>query len=80
VHDIAAAEETDIVERARRGIFEMKSKTTRDILLVIGSKLSEAVLKLEPLLIVLELISNDFGLKLLLMKVLSVAVQDYNCC
>jgi hypothetical protein len=58
----------------------MKSKTTRDRLLVIGSKLSEAVLKPEPLLIVLELISNDFGLKLLLMKVLSAAVQDYNCC
>jgi hypothetical protein len=54
----------------------MKSETTRRGLLLIGLKLSVAVCKLEPLLIVLELISNGFSLKPLLMKVLSAAVQD----
>jgi hypothetical protein len=54
----------------------MKNKTTRGDLLFIGSKLSAAVYKLEPLLIVLELISNGSGLKLLLMNVLLIMVQD----
>jgi hypothetical protein len=49
---------------------------TWDGLLFICLKLSEAVLKLEPLLIVLELISSGSGLKPLLIKVLSAAVQD----
>jgi hypothetical protein len=56
--------------------FEIKNKTTRGGLLFIGSKLSAAVLKLEPMVIVLELIISSFSLKQLLMKVLSEAVQD----
>jgi hypothetical protein len=52
----------------------MKSEMTRSGLLFIGSKLSAAVCKLESLVIVLELISSDFNLKSLLMKVLSAAV------
>jgi hypothetical protein len=54
----------------------MKSEMTRGELLFIGSNLSATVLKLEPLLIVLELINSGSGLKLLLMNVLSAAVQD----
>jgi hypothetical protein len=54
----------------------MKNEMKRGKLLFIGSKLSKAVLELGLLLIVLELISRGFGLKLLLMKVLSAAVQD----
>jgi hypothetical protein len=42
----------------------------------IGSKISEAVLKLELLLIVLELISSGLRLEPLLMKVLSTMIQD----
>jgi hypothetical protein len=57
-----------------------ESQTTRGGLLFIGSKISEVVLKLEPLLIVLELISSSSSLKSLLMKVLSAAVQNYNPC
>jgi hypothetical protein len=53
----------------------MKNETTQGGLLFIGLKLSAPVYKLEPLLIVLELINSGSGLKLLLMKVLSVAVQ-----
>jgi hypothetical protein len=49
---------------------------TWDGLLFICLKLSEAILELEPLLIVLELISSGSGLKPLLIKVLSAAVQD----
>jgi hypothetical protein len=45
----------------------MKSETTRGGLLFIGSKLSAAVLKLEPLLIVLEHINSGSDLKPLLM-------------
>jgi hypothetical protein len=45
-------------------------------LIFIGSKISEAVLELEPLLIVLELISNGSNLKLLLMNALSAVVQN----
>jgi hypothetical protein len=56
--------------------FGIKNKMTWDGLLFICLKLSEAVLKLEPLLIVLELISSGSGLKPLLIKVLSAAVQD----
>jgi hypothetical protein len=48
----------------------------RGMLLFIGSKLLAAVCKIKPLLIVLKLISSGSSLKLLLMKVLSVAVQD----
>jgi hypothetical protein len=54
----------------------MESKMTRDKLLFIGLKLSTTVYKRELLLIVVELISSGSGLKLLLVKVLSVAVQD----
>jgi hypothetical protein len=60
--------------------FGMKSKPTCDGLLFIGSKLLASVLKLESLLIVLELISSGSGLKPLLRKVLVVAVEDYNHC
>jgi hypothetical protein len=56
--------------------FRMKSKMTRAGLLFIGSKLSAVILKLEPMLIVLELISSGSDLKQLLMNVLSAAVQD----
>jgi hypothetical protein len=49
----------------------MKSETTRGGLVFINSNLSAAIHKREPLLIVLELISIDSGLKLFLMKVLS---------
>jgi hypothetical protein len=49
---------------------------TRDELLFIGSEISEAILKLEPLLIVLELINNSSRLKPLLVKVLPVAIQN----
>jgi hypothetical protein len=45
-------------------------------LVFIDSNISAAVYKREPLMIVLELISIGSGLKLLLMKVLSEAVQD----
>jgi hypothetical protein len=58
----------------------MKSETTQGGLLFIGSKLLVSVLKLEPLLIVLEHICSGSGLKPFLMKVLSAAVQDYNRC
>jgi hypothetical protein len=54
----------------------MKSETTWGGLLFIGSKLSATILKLEPFLIVLELISNSFDLKPLLMKILSTADQE----
>jgi hypothetical protein len=54
----------------------MKNETTRGGLLFIGLKLSAPIYKLEPLLIVLELINSGSGLKLLLMKVLSVAIQN----
>jgi hypothetical protein len=56
--------------------FGMKSETTWGGLLFIGSKLSATILKLEPFLIVLELISNSFDLKPLLMKILSTADQE----
>jgi hypothetical protein len=61
-------------------VFWDESQMTRGGLLFIGSKISEVVLKLEPLLIVLELISSSSSLKSLLMKVLSAAVQNYNPC
>jgi hypothetical protein len=54
--------------------FRMKREMTRGELLFIGLKLSSTVLKLEPMLIVLKLISSDFGLKSLLMNVLSATV------
>jgi hypothetical protein len=54
----------------------MKNETTRRGLLFIDLKLSATVFKLEPLLIVLKLISSSSDLKPLLIKVLSVAVQD----
>jgi hypothetical protein len=54
----------------------MKNETTRSGLLFIDLKLSATVLKLEHLLIVLKLISSSSGLKPLLIKVLSVVVQD----
>jgi hypothetical protein len=54
--------------------FRMKREMTRGELLFIGLKLSSTVLKLEPILIVLKLISSDSGLKSLLMNVLSAAV------
>jgi hypothetical protein len=53
-----------------------ESQTTRGGLLFVGSKISEAVLKLEPLLIVLKLISSGSSLKPLLMNILSTAVQN----
>jgi hypothetical protein len=56
--------------------FGTKSEMTWGELLFIGSKLSTTVCKIEPLLIVLELISSGSSLKPLLMKVLSAAVQD----
>jgi hypothetical protein len=56
--------------------FGIKHKTTWDGLLFICLKLSETVLELEPLLIVLELISSGSGLKPLLIKVLSAVIQD----
>jgi hypothetical protein len=56
--------------------FETKRETTRCGLVFIGLKLSVTTPKLEPLLIVLELISNDSDLKPLLMKVLSPAIQN----
>jgi hypothetical protein len=80
---LTAIEETDGVEIAYGGdleIFGIKSETTWGGLLFIGSKLSEAVLKLEPPLMILEFINSGSVLKLLLMKVLSVAVQDLNHC
>jgi hypothetical protein len=54
----------------------MKSKMTRGGLLFIDLKLSVTVLKLEPLMIVLKLITSSSSLKLVLMKVLSAAVHD----
>jgi hypothetical protein len=54
----------------------MKNEMTRGELLFICSKLSAAVCKLEPLLIVLELINIGSGLKSLLINVLSAVVQD----
>jgi hypothetical protein len=56
--------------------FVMKNEMTRDMLVFIDLNLSTVVRRREPLLIVLELISNDSRLKLLLMKVLSEVVQD----
>jgi hypothetical protein len=52
----------------------MKREMTRGELLFIGLKLLSTVLKLEPILIVLKLISSDSGLKSLLMNVLSATV------
>jgi hypothetical protein len=49
--------------------FRTKNEMTRDGLLFIGSKLSAAVYKIEPLLI-------DSSLKPLLMKLLSAMIQD----
>jgi ribosome-associated protein YbcJ (S4-like RNA binding protein) len=46
------------------------------MLLFIGLKISEPVLKLEPLLMVLELISSGSSLKSLLIKALSAVVQN----
>jgi hypothetical protein len=43
-------------------------------LLFIGSKLSATVCKIEPLLIVLKLISSGSSLKLLVIKVLSEVI------
>jgi hypothetical protein len=83
-----------VVARRLAGTLEFwdESQITRDRLLFIGSKISEAAPKLEsllivlelirsgsslkPLLIVLELISNSSSLKPLLMKVLLAAVQN----
>jgi hypothetical protein len=56
----------------------MKNETTRGMLLFIGSKLSTTVLKLEPMLIFLELISSGSSLKPLLVKVLSATIRVLN--
>jgi hypothetical protein len=72
-------EETGGVERAHGGDLEsfgMKNEMTQGELLFIGLKLWVTVLKLELVLIVLELIRNGSGLKPWMMKVLSAAVQD----
>jgi hypothetical protein len=70
--------ETDRVESVQRGFREFWDGKQNDTggLLFIGLKLSTTVYKRELLLIVVELISSGSGLKLLLVKVLSVAVQD----
>jgi hypothetical protein len=54
----------------------MKNEMTRGGLLFIGSNLSAAVHKREPLLIVLEIISSSSEFKPLLMEVLSEAIQN----
>jgi hypothetical protein len=70
--------ETGREESVRQGLrqfFGNLCEASRGGLLFIGSKLSEAVCKQEILLIVYELISSGSVFKLLLMKVLSEAVQ-----
>jgi hypothetical protein len=56
--------------------FGMKSEMTRGGLEFIDSNLPAMVRKREPLLIVLEFIRSSYGLKPLLMKVLSEVVED----
>jgi hypothetical protein len=53
-----------------------ENQTIRGGQLFIGSKISKTILKLESLLIVLELTNNSSGLKLMLMKVLSTVIQN----
>jgi hypothetical protein len=58
-----------------------ESQTTRGGQLFIGSKISKAVLKLEPPLIILELISGGtFGLKTTRVEHLSAMIQVLNRC
>jgi hypothetical protein len=65
-----------VVRRLCGRDFRVESQTTRGKQLFISSKISEAILKLESLLIVLELINRGSSLKPLLMKVLSAVVQN----
>jgi hypothetical protein len=65
-----------VVRRLCGRDFRVESQTTLGNQLFIGSKISEAILKLESLLIVLELINSGSSLKPLLMNVLSAVVQN----
>jgi hypothetical protein len=74
----AAVETGGVVESAWRGLrqfFRNICGASQDVLLFIGLKLSEAVRKREPLLIVFELISSDSVFKPLLIELLSEVVQ-----
>jgi hypothetical protein len=73
---LTVVEETDGVESVRRGLREFwdEKRNNTGRATIIGLNLSTTVHKVEPLVIVLDLISNDSGLKPLLIKVLSAAV------
>jgi hypothetical protein len=75
---MAAVETGRVVESLRWGFrqfFGNLCEASWCGLLFIGSKLSKAVHKWEPLLIVFELISNGSVFKPLLIEILSEAVQ-----
>jgi hypothetical protein len=75
---LTVVEETDGVESVRRGLREFwdEKRNNTGRATIIGLNLSTIVHKVEPLVIVLDLISNGSGLKPLLVKVLSAAIQD----
>jgi hypothetical protein len=74
----AAVETGGVVESAWWGLrqfFRNICGASQGVLLFIGLKLSEAVRKQEPLLIVFELINSDSIFKPLLIELLSEVVQ-----
>jgi hypothetical protein len=72
----AAVETGGVVESAWRGLRQFfRNICGEGVLLFISLKLSEAVRKQEPLLIVFELISSDSIFKPLLIELLSEVVQ-----
>jgi hypothetical protein len=71
-------EEVGRVESARRelrGFWDEKQNNMRQTIIYMFKTINNSS-NLESLLIVLKLISNNFGLKLLLMKILSATVQN----
>jgi hypothetical protein len=75
---LTVVEETNGVESVRRELREFwdEKRNNTGRATIIGLNLSTIVHKVEPLVIVLDLISNGSGLKPLLVKVLLAAIQD----